>query len=66
MTTCLKKGNFIFIVMIKIYLCFQIFKNDCLDKMLLKELGKINRGQVVLFSKKQSAKHEVLSNAKTV
>ena len=62
MTTCLKKGNFIFIVMIKIYLCFQIFKNDCLDKMLLKELGKRNRGRVVLFSKKQS----VLSNAKTV
>ena len=39
----------------------------CLDKMLLKELGKKkNRGPVILFSKEQSAKHAVLSNAKTI
>lgn len=41
-------------------------EDGCLDKMPLKELGKKNRGPVVLFSKEQSEKHEVLSNAKTI
>ena len=41
--------------------------DGCLDKMPLKELGKKkNRRPVVLFSKEQSEKHEVLSNAKTI
>lgn len=40
--------------------------DSCLDKMLLKELGKKNRGLVILFSKEQSAKQAVLSDAKTI